>query len=201
MVERVGLEAARALEQREVHRIQEAVRVALLRRDPLLEDDHDTRLLHPGRTVLILFRDAGVRSADVLAAAAFVESLDRELAADASLLEQVAGSGAARLAADVPLPAQDPPGARAAELAEADDALLERIVTAAPEAALVALAERLDHARHVHLRPELDWERWLRQVEAVYAPAAARLCHALGGRYVNWAEAFRRRLLLRPSRP
>lgn len=184
MVDRVGAEAEPFMPREETQRLQDAVRGALLFRDPQLEDDHDTRLLHPARTVLILLRDASCRSVDVLAAAAFAESVDADLAPPLTALSRAAGAGAVAIAAAVPLPGGE---------------LLERLVTADDDVAVAALAERLDQVRHLHLRPELPWHRMHAEVEEVYMPVAHRLSPPLGRRFERWAEAFRRRLMLRPQ--
>jgi hypothetical protein len=189
MVERVGLEAGRLLPAGETVRVQAALRVALARRDPQLEDDHDSRLLHPGRTVLILLRDAHCRSADVLAAAAFIDSVDTGLRASLSLLRQAAGDAAFGLASAVPAPD-----------AGESEGLLERLVCADTEPALIALAERLDQVRHLHLRPELPWQRLHAEVLAAWLPAAQRLSPPLARRFDRWAEAFGRRLVLPSAR-
>jgi hypothetical protein len=186
MVERVTLEAVHHLGWDDAVPVRAAVTAALARRDAQVGDDHDPRYLHPARTVLILLSDAVCRQPHVLAAAAFVESIDAGLAPDAATLAACAGTAAADLLRAVPLPADGH-----------DDELLERLVSAPPEAGLVALAERLDHARHLHLRDELPWLEFHTQIESVYAAAAARLSPALGRRFDRWVEAFGARRLLR----
>jgi hypothetical protein len=186
MVERVALEAAAAVGAGASGVVRDAVEAALQHRDGRLDDDHDPRLLHPARTILILLSDTDCRSACVLAAAAFVESVDRELAASPLALLRCAGRDAMAIAAAAPLPAGDD-----------DEMLLERLVTSGEDAALAALAERLDQARHLHLRPELPWRSFHEGIERVYVPAAHRLSPALARRFERWAEAFRRRLPLR----
>jgi hypothetical protein len=189
MVERVTLEAAFLLGQDAAARVRAATAAALALRDRAVGDDHDPRLLHPARTVLILLSDAGCRAADVLAAAAFVESLDGALRPPVAVLRRAAGPAAAALAANAPLPeeAGDDLG----------DDLLERLVTCGEESALIAVAEFLDHARHLHLRPELDWPAVHGLAERAYAPAAQRIAPPLERRLRRWAEAFRTRRLLR----
>jgi hypothetical protein len=185
MVERVTLESTHHLGDAGAAGVRRAVTAALLHRDTRVEDDHDSRLLHPARTVLILLADASCRDVATLAAAAFVDSQDPELAPDGGTAADVIGVDAARLLHGVPLPA-----------GLADDELLERLVCAADGAALIAVAERLDHARHLHLRPELPWKEWHAQIQDAYAPAARRLSPLIARRLERWAEAFRVRRLL-----
>jgi hypothetical protein len=190
MVRRVSLETGFLLgEQRGAAAgIAAAVAAALAARDAAVHDDHDPRLLHPARTVLILLSDAASRDADALAAAAFVDSVDGGLGPGLDALEAAAGAAARRVAEAVP--------------ALARENALEALVTAPPAAAVIALAERLDHARHLHLRPDLAWHEFHAGVEAVCIPAAARLNPMLARRFERWAEAFRaRRLLRRGSNP
>lgn len=197
MVERVSLEVGYSMSPAAGARVADAVRNALAPRDAALDDDHDPRLLHPARTVLILLSDDGCRDADVLCAAAFAESLDEVLRADPSGLEVRLGGRTTRLALAVPRPANAGVLTDAAGAAEGEDDLLERLVSAEPAAAVVALAEMLDHARHLHLRPALNWGAIHRLVNDAYVPAAARLSPLVGRRLQRWSEAFGTRRLLR----
>jgi hypothetical protein len=187
MVERVGFETVRAIGAGGATIVTAAVEAALVPRDRTIDDDHDVRALHPARTVLILLSDTDCRDAAVLAAAAFVETLDAALTAPRSSLAMTAGADAVRLLHQVPVPGHD------------RELLLELLVSAEPDAARMALAERLDHARHLHLRPELDWDALHREVEEVYLPVAQRVSPPLARRLDRWAEAFGRRLMVRKS--
>jgi (p)ppGpp synthase/HD superfamily hydrolase len=180
MIERVTLECRAVLAHDDVARIRAAVTAALRVRDRALAAEHDPRCLHPARTVLILLADVACREADVLAAAAFVESLPATLprADDACLTPR-----ARTLLAAVPLPV---PGV---------GDLLERLVTAEPAATLIALAERLDHARHLHLMSDVAAASFHADIQAVYLPVAARSCPPLARRLERWAGAFARRRL------
>ena len=67
-------------------------------------------------------------------------------------------------------------------------------MVAAEPVRLVALAERLDHLRHAHLRQDLGaareaWERASR----VYLPVAERTDRTLARRYASWCRTFPRR--------
>ena len=77
----------------------------------------------------------------------------------------------------------------------ADD-LLERLVIADPAVALVALAERLDHARHIHLRDDVPWAPFHADIRNIYLPAARRFSPVVARRLEHWADAFERRLIL-----
>jgi hypothetical protein len=179
MVERVTLESGVVLAAADVARLRAAVTAALRARDAL-PSEHDPRCLHPARTVLILLADVACRDADALAAAAFVESLpDAVPRPDAACLTPRARA----LLAAVPLPALD-----------AND-LLERLVTGDATIACIALAERLDHARHLHLMRDVPAAPFHAGIEAVYLPVAARTCPPLARRLERWARAFARRRL------
>lgn len=185
MVRRVHAEAGARLGEQHAAIVSAAVAAALAPRDQRIDDDHDTRSLHPARTVLILLADSPLRSTAALAAAAFVESVDAGLVPEVESLERVAGRVAVSILEGVPVHDTDPA------------LLLERIICADEDAALVALAERLDHARHLHLRADLDWQAFHDGIRAVYEPAARRLSPQLQRRFDRWAEAFGRRLLHR----
>jgi hypothetical protein len=192
MVARVGHEAGRVMPAADAARVREAVRGALIPRDMTHADDHDPRILAPGRVVRILIADAFCRDADVLCAAAYIDSVDPHLTGDRAVL----GARAEALRAAVPLPARAFAGADGAESSAADDDdLVERLVTAGPNVALIALAERLDQARHLHFRPELPWSAFHAQVRGVYIPVAQRVSPPLAQRLQRWADAFERRRL------
>jgi hypothetical protein len=182
MLERVTAEAAAALGEEGTAPVRAALAAALHWRDDRIADDHDPRLLHPARTILIMLSDGASRSPDALAAAAFVDSVDAGLTPFVSALGAAAGAGAVRLRQAVPLPDA------------ADEQLLERLVSAGDDVALTALAERLDHARHLHQRAELEWRPFHSQLVAVYVPVARRCAPRIAQRMEHWALAFARRL-------
>ena len=168
-LEQVGLDdAARA-------RVVDRAVSEMRRRATMLGDEH-FETLHPARTLLILVDDCAVVDADVLEAAAAVESEHASLRA----------SAAAELVRRVPTPDA------------AADGLLEALVSADQAVRLVALAERLDHARHLHLRDRSVWPEFHRLIGAVYAPVAARTHDRLARRYDWWWHTFRRRFLEAP---
>lgn len=178
MLERVTIEARAVLTDDEANIVRGALAEALAPRAADIEDDHDARALHPARTIRILIADGACRSVDALAAAAFVDTLDPHLAPTppTALLRSLVSA--------VPRPGRDA------------DLLLERIVTADHDVALIALAERLDHARHLHMRRDLLWPEFHAEVRAVYIPAARRLAAQIARRLERWADAFERRLIL-----
>jgi (p)ppGpp synthase/HD superfamily hydrolase len=141
---------------------------------------HD--MLHPARTALILIENAQCRRAVVLAAAQMTESLLPALRVPAHEISALGGQVSA-LSKTVPDPLSE----------EAGD-LLEKLVTAEGDVALIAVAERLDHARHLHMRPESAWRPYYEQTVAIYLPLAGRVNEDLFARFDRWARSFQRRL-------
>lgn len=183
MVERVRLDARAVLGEAGSAAVAAALGAALAYRCELIADDHDPRMLHPARTVRILLSDGGCADVATLSAAAFTDSVDRELVGDARVL----GDTGALIVQSVPFP--DP--------SDPDDALLERLVSAERDVALISLVERLDHARHLHLRDDIAWRPFHAGIVRDYIPAARWLAPSLARRFERWADAFERRLLLR----
>lgn len=178
MLDRVTVEAQAVLQDADASLVRGALAHALSIRDRTIDDDHDPRYLHPARTIRILIADGGCRDVTALAAAAFTDSVDAALAPTPpvpALLDFVAG---------IPRPAVG-----------ADD-LLERLVVADPAVALVALAERLDHARHIHMRDDVPWAPFHADIRSIYLPAARRFSPVVARRLEHWADAFERRLIL-----
>lgn len=144
-------------------------------------DQHDPAFLHPGRTVLVLLQDVGPLAAEVLAAAAVHESEEARFRLDAADVRRELGDDVADMSASLPLPT--------------DEDLVERLVSLDLGARLAALAERLDHIRHAHLRDDPAWWRVLRdEVTAAWAPVAERTHPRLADRYRAWLRAISRRL-------
>jgi hypothetical protein len=140
---------------------------------------HD--LLHPARTVLILIEQADCRNGALLAAAALTETLSAAVRVPVEVARAL-NERVGRLVELVPNPL------------DGGEALLEQLVTAQEESALIAVAERLDHARHLHMREAASWRAFYEQVEAVYLPVAQRVHQQLFRRFERWATAFQRRL-------
>jgi len=147
-----------------------------------LDDEHDPDFLHPGRTVLILLEDLGITDPAVLAAGALTETLRPELAPRPGDVT-AAAPDAQQLLAEIPVPAT------------AGDELLERLVAAPLAVRCIALAERLDHARHLHLRPAAEWAPLHHETCTIYRPVAERTHPVLARRFRWWCETFRRRFL------
>jgi hypothetical protein len=162
------LEATRLdLEGRE--RVLDANARALAHRLSVLRDEDHYDALHPSRTLLILLDDCDVTDAAMLHDAALVESEHEAL----------------RLPGDestaVPTPRTS------------GDELTEQLVSAPEAIRLIALAERLDHARHLHLRERAAWPDFHESIATIYAPIADRTHPRLAARYARWLETFPRR--------
>jgi (p)ppGpp synthase/HD superfamily hydrolase len=168
-----------------IPRLSVAHALAMAPRVSRLESQRHPVYLHPGHTMLVLLRDAEVLDPVMLAAAALTESEDAELRIAGEVVRREMGDDVADLVAAVPMPGREE--------------LLEELVIAPEEVRLVALAERLDHLRHAHMRRDLD-EAWRRAVHEeamrVYLPVAERTHGKLAGRYRHWGKAFARRLML-----
>lgn len=145
-------------------------------------DDHHPDYLHPARAALILMDDARVDDARVIAAALVTETRSSALAVPAGAVERLDGRVAA-IVSEVPVPTVG------------DASLTERLVGASAGARLVAVAERLDHARHLHLRDRGEWARYHATTCDTYAPVATRTHAALAGRITWWCGTFRERFL------
>jgi (p)ppGpp synthase/HD superfamily hydrolase len=145
-------------------------------------DDHHPDYLHPARTALILMDDAGVDDPVTLAAALITETRDRSLAAEPARVAEL-GPAVVAVAAEIPEPHT------------AGDRLLEILVAAPAAVRLVAVAERLDHARHLHLRPEPEWAGYHATTCGAYTPVAQRTDPQLAGRLGWWCTTFQQRFL------
>lgn len=192
MIERVAIETRAVLSDAAAEIIRGALIESLTLRDAIVEDDHDSRYLHPARTIRIMIADGECRSVDALAAAAFVDTVDRELVPPPP-------DRLHAITAAVPAPFAGEPDAGEPDAEEPDphdDQLLERLVTADIHVGLIAVAERLDHARHIHLRNDIDRPSFHAEVRSVYAPAARRIAAPIARRLDRWADAFERRLIL-----
>lgn len=182
-------------------RLERGLDLAMAPRLALLADDHDPRLLHPGRTVILLLQDTPERDPLVLTAAALLESDDGGLRVSYEAIQNVAGQEVASIIDRIPVPSGggpvDPEGSP--ETGHRDDTrhlLLEALLDLPVPLARVALAERLDHLRHLHLEGDMGRRRRLhREAEEVYAPLAPRVDPVLGRRYEWWCRMFARRHL------
>jgi (p)ppGpp synthase/HD superfamily hydrolase len=162
--------------------LSQAYALAMAPRVDQLDDDHHPLYLHPGRTALILLRDAGVSEASVLAAACVTESEDEMFGLDEGDIRSALGDGVARLVEALPKPRSP--------------TWVQDLVSASEHIRLMVLAERLDHLRHAHLRAAGDeWERAVHaEGGAVYLPVAERTNPTLARRYRHWYRTSSRRL-------
>jgi (p)ppGpp synthase/HD superfamily hydrolase len=158
--------------------------LAMAPRVARLDNQRDPVYLHPGHTVLVLLRDAEVRDPVTLAAAALTESEDAAFRIADEVVRAEVGEDVAGLVRAVPMPGRE-------ELAE-------ELVVAPETVRLVALAERLDHLRHAHMRgAPRTWRREVHEeAMRVYLPVAERTHAKLAARYRHWGRAFSRRLAL-----
>lgn len=163
--------------------VRRAFDLAMQPRIERIADDHDPDFLHPARTALILLEDLACHDAPTLAAGALCETIRPELAVPAAWVEAALGPAVRALLDEVPVPDR------------AGDELLERLVAAGRDARLVALAERLDHARHLHLRPAAGWPAFHALTCEVYLPVASRTHPTLERRFRWWCGMFARRFL------
>jgi len=169
----------------DVDLLRRGLAVAMEPRLARIDDDHHPAFLHPGRTALILLHDVAPVPVRSLRAAVLLESRDAEYAPARERVLEL-------------LPEDE--GEEWASLADLvrdrqSESLAERLVTLPPEHLLAALAERLDHLRHEHLRePATSWRDLVDETERLWAPLAERTSPALTRRYRHWLRTFRRRL-------
>jgi hypothetical protein len=184
MADRLRRAAARCdIAAPDIARILTAFASGLELRARVLEDPHHPQMLHTGRTALILLEDIGFADPDALALAVLFESRAASLQLGSARMRALAGERAAHLANSLPI-------------AESDgDRVLEALLAAEPAATAVAVAERLDHARHLHLEPRAGWASFHERFAAVYVPVAERTHPRLGRRSRWWVDMFARRYL------
>lgn len=166
----------------DVAALAKAFALAMGPRIESLHDDHHPAYLHPGRSCLILLRDVGPVDVSVLVVACLHESVDAGLRVSAEAVEAGLGSAAQRARETIPLPG--------------DQQLVERLLTLGPGLSLAALAERLDHLRHLHVREDLidTWADVHAEVLEAWLPFARRLNEKLATRYAHWARTFVKRI-------
>lgn len=181
MAEKLAVYATRA-GVADVALVTDAYHLAMPPRLAQLQDVFHPDLLHPARTALILIENAGCSDARVLAAAELTETLVPQMRIATDEIEAALGHEVVALVRAVPDPLTR------------EEALLEELVTADYDVALIALAERLDHARHLHMRTVTDWRSYFDQTVSVYLPLAERVNEELARRFERWASAFQRRL-------
>ncbi len=180
------------LRDRDVDRIVRCYEYVIGPRMRAFGDPRHPDLLHPARTALILLEDVQLSDADAIAAGMLHDSRRSDLSTTLEAVRDVAGARAADLAAQFPARDADPLEIR------------EALVTADPNACLAALAEQLDHARHLHLAGAEEWPAVFART-AAFLPVARRAHPRLGARYVHWVDVFEQRYIRRgttePSAP
>lgn len=154
---------------------------SVARRLRLLGNVFHPDLLHPARTALILLGDAECSDDVVLTAATLVDTEYPELQPPRREIVDSFGDRVAGLVAAIPDPA-------------ANETLLEDLVVAPRDVALIALAERLDHARHLHFRDPVHWAPFYQQIVNVYLPFSGRTSEPLQQRLSKWSTSFAKRL-------
>lgn len=159
-----------------------AYQTSIERRLKVLHDVFHPELLHPARTVLILIEDAGCVDDVILTAAALVDSEYGGMQPSGREIRNAFGDRVAELVAAVPRPG------------EVRENLLEALVTAPHNAGLIAAAERLDHARHLHFRESSLWRPFFVQITDAYLPFSGRVSGPLATRFERWSGAFEKRL-------
>lgn len=162
--------------------LQRAHALAMEPRIERLSDDHHPAYLHPGRSPLILLGDVGAVDVVVLVIACVHESTDEDLRVPRADLAESLGASVLGALDSIPVPG--------------DERLIERLITLGPGTALVALAERLDHLRHLHLREDLmdTWADMHAEVLGAWLPFSQRTHPKLATRYAHWARTFVKRI-------
>ena len=176
MARRVAAAARESgLDQDGVGIVVEALRVADETRAQRLDDDHDPRYLHPGRTALILLDD--VKLGDPVALAVGVTFDSSDAALEPELAHELGLGQVAGLREELP---------RAGE-----DALLGLLIEHEGSLLNVLIAERLDHLRHLHLGPVDDAARAAyAEASESYLPASTRAHPTLHRRLSWWVRRF-----------
>ncbi|MGD8277546.1 MAG: hypothetical protein PVH00_05945 [Gemmatimonadota bacterium] len=164
-------------------RIGRLFRAVLDRRATGFDDPHHPDYLHPARTALILLEDVRRHDPDLTLAATAIDTERPDLDLPLDEVEREAG---ARAAAIVDAIRGGPPP---------DAERLEWLVQLENDALLVALAERLDHARHLHLAPADRWPGFHRRFAEADLLAASRSDERLAWRMQRWHDSFARRFL------
>jgi (p)ppGpp synthase/HD superfamily hydrolase len=144
-----------------------------------ISDDHDPAYLHPGRTAAILMDDLAMVDADWIAAAMLVDTGRPDLEATGDALRELPDLVIERSRA-VPRPGSE--------------TLVEDLLALEPVALNVALAERLDQLRHIHLWDDSERAAQVyRHAVETYSVIAVRGHPKLVRRYAWWTRTFGRK--------
>lgn len=173
---------ARGFAERDVDAVSRVLDSAMLPRLEGLPDDHDPSFLHPGRTAMVLLNDVGQVDTSVLVVGMLHESCDVELRVTSARLAELVGPSGVAAIESIPLPG--------------DENVIERLVALGPGVSLAALAERLDHLRHLHLRADRmdSWADIHDEVLRAWLPFAQRVHPLLTRRYAHWVRTFAARI-------
>jgi hypothetical protein len=169
----------------DINRLLAAFQFGHEQRLRVLDDSHHPQALHGARSALILLEDFALLDPDALALAALYESRFPHLRADRASIEAVAGPRALAMVASLPTD-------------DTGEETLEWLLAAEPAGLALALAERLDHARHLHLEPRAHWAPFHHNFLTRYLPATDRVHPRLARRCRWWTDMFARRYL-RPA--
>jgi hypothetical protein len=172
----------RAIGRETCELVRSVMSEAMAVRARALPDDRHPAFLHPGRSVLVLLHDVRDLDLPALPIAGLHESQDDTLRVRVAQLRDVLPPEVAEGVERLPLPG--------------DEALEEKLVTLARGPATAVLAERLDHLRHLHLRPDLRdvWSEVHEEVGRAWAPFAERIDPRIAVRFAHWVRTFARRL-------
>lgn len=173
---------ARDIGESEIDAVTRVHALAMGPRIEHIDDDHHPAWLHPGRSAMILLHDVERVDSIVLIIAALHESVDASLRVPGEQIRAAVGSHALEALQSLPRPG--------------DERLVERLLLLGPGLALAALAERLDHVRHLHLREDLidTWADIHAETSEAWLPFAARTDPTLARRYAHWVRTFAKRI-------
>lgn len=167
------------LPQKDVELLATAHALAMAPRVAALSDDHDPAYLHPGRTAAILLDDLAMLDAGWVAAGMLLDTGRPDLEAQDEVLQELPPELLERRCS-LPRPGSE--------------TLVEDLLSLQPVALNVALAERLDHLRHIHLWADVDAAaRVYAHAAESYSRVAARSHPKLARRYAWWTRTFGRK--------
>lgn len=179
---------ARGFDERDVRAVGHVLDLAMSPRLELLTDNHHPAYLHPGRTARVLLDDVDGVDRTVLVVAILHESCDDRLRVRTERVAESVGASEAASIESIPLPGEE--------------RMIERLLALPSDVALAALAERLDHLRHLHLRDDLtgSWAEVHDEVSRAWLPFAQRVHPVLARRYGHWTRTFANRIRGGPTR-
>lgn len=181
MSERLARDAARAgVHDADVDRLCRVFSAVAEARAARIGNRQHHSVLHTARTALILIADCDINDPALLTAATALDTLDPQLMPGLDTL---------------PLAATERALAAQAFAAVNSEIVLEELLLADQTVRLLALAEALDHARHLHRQPAAAWAPFHEAACSVFLPIAGRTHDALARRFNWWCDMFRSRYL------